>query len=774
MNWLRFILLFKILLVSTILFAQNKQLEKANKRYQIKKYAEAIPLYEQGLAKNPNLNAKTKLAFCYRVNNNIDKAAQLYSEIVLEKRAKAITKYYYGESLMSQGKYDDARSWLKKYTDENPGDPKGWALLESIDKVQNIRPYYQVSNVEPFSNNSTGDDSAPVFFREGIIFSSDRKTGLKIMKKKSGFTGRDFLSLYYSKRKDDGSYSSASSLSKRLNNLNKNTGTIAISPDGTFAIFSRNSDISNRRNFYNLMLYRAEINSDGKFKNVRKLYFCNNNVNYMHPAFSPDGQTLFFTSDKKGVGGTDIYYSTFNGEKWSRPKGLGEPINTTANEGFPFMGSDGKLYFCSKGHPSYGGFDIFFSEKNQKGKWTNPINVGRPINSPADDISIYLDAENKKGMFASSREGEDDDIYFFNIDGIYHYDTTPEWNDQSMVESSNTTEEIIEPITENKVDDEKEVVEVIQETEVTQIEKVIKEQPEITTVVENTTEIIQATKESELTVDPVEPFQETVAIEPTKNTETDDLVTPLNPNLEEIIGSTPPTVSKSSEEIQPEVNKNDLPFMPVEPFDTKTENVDTIKSSVSKPDFSVEVIEPEEDMEFQDKPVKEWKKFEESLASVDTPMTDNIAPTNEVKEKSYSNEGLTELQDHLDIYNQSTEGVFVLEKVKFDKDQYVVTESNASYLDELVELMNKNPELKIEIDAHTESIGDDRENMIFSIKRATAVAGYMIRNGIETDRLKVMGYGETRLLNHCSNGINCNDSEHAINQRIEIKVITDN
>ena len=189
------------------------------------------------------------------------------------------------------------------------------------------------------------------------------------------------------------------------------------------------------------------------------------------------------------------------------------------------------------------------------------------------------------------------------------------------------------------------------------------------------------------------------------------------------------------------------------------ENTDTINSSLDKPELIYDSYEfdyhEDEDTEAPNEPLEEWKKFEEGLASVDTPMTDNITSKPEEKVKGYSNEGLTELQDHLEIHTTPTEGIFVLEKVKFDKEQYVVTETNASYLDELVGLMIKNPELKIEINAHTESIGDDRDNMIFSIKRATAVAGYLIRKGIETDRLKVMGYGETQLLNHCSNGIQC-------------------
>ena len=112
-----------------------------------------------------------------------------------------------------------------------------------------------------------------------------------------------------------------------------------------------------------------------------------------------------------------------------------------------------------------------------------------------------------------------------------------------------------------------------------------------------------------------------------------------------------------------------------------------------------------------------------------------------------------------------------MENIKFNPAQYSVTPEITVQLDQLVSILNDYPGVKLEVASHTESIGDDRENMIFSIKRATAIAGYLIRKGIATDRLKVMGYGETQLLNHCSNEVDCEEEEHALNQRIEVKIL---
>jgi len=738
MDSLKVILFLQILLFSSQLLAQNKQLDKANKRYQIKKYAEAIPLYEEGLEKKPNLSAKVRLAYCYRVNNNIENAVKLYTEIVQHKRAKPITWYYYGEALMSQGKYAEAKVWLTKYTDVKPDDPKGWTLIESIDKVQTIEPYYIVKNVEAFAHNSEGDDSSPIFFRDGIAFSSDRKTGVKLMKKKSSFTGRDFLSIYLSKKKDDGSYKSPNQISKRINDLNKNTGTIAISPDETVAIFSKNSDLSNRRNQYSLMLYQAEITKDGKFRNAKLMDICNNNSNHMHPTFSPDGKTLFFTSDKSGVGGTDIFYSTLGKKGWSRARNLGAPINTTANEGFPFMSSDGKLFFCSKGHTSYGGFDIFVSEQDQKGNWSQPINVGLPINSPADDISIYLSKDLTRGMFASSREGGDDDIYLFDLDGLYDSSST-----NGMTEKPKMEEILVSKLEEEQIEEEQ-ISENSTNNSADNFEIRIETLQELNKISQNA---------------PTEIVNEKMTIVPTEKVDT--LIKSSNSEIKNNSNaiSQKENKTKITNDISSPSEKMNLPFEPVEPFDSKIEtgnNKDEFYKNKDSHDASEE---------------NSSKIFLEGLANIDSPMTDTTPLIIEDKSKQ-ADANIAAIREHLILQFPQDEMTFILEKVKFEPMKYNLTNDNSARLEELVKLMDEFPALKIEVNAHTESLGDDRENMIFSIKRATAVAGYLIRKGIGTDRVKVMGHGETKLLNHCGNGVNCSPEDHAVNQRVELRILS--
>lgn len=121
-------------------------------------------------------------------------------------------------------------------------------------------------------------------------------------------------------------------------------------------------------------------------------------------------------SDKPGgEGGADIWYSEKTKNGWGKIQNLGKQINTPSHEGFPFFDNQGRLFFCSKGHAGFGGFDIFVTKRTANDEWEKPVNLGLPINSSFDDISIFLSKNNRNGAFTSSRSGGDDDIFLFEI-----------------------------------------------------------------------------------------------------------------------------------------------------------------------------------------------------------------------------------------------------------------------------------------------------------------------------------------------------------------------
>ncbi len=124
------------------------------------------------------------------------------------------------------------------------------------------------------------------------------------------------------------------------------------------------------------------------------------------PSLASDGKTLYFCSDRKGGhGGTDIYKTVknFTTGIWSVPENLGRVINTSGNEMSPFVHSDFQtLYFSSDGQPGIGGNDIFISRKGEDGKWTEPKNIGVPINTIGDDLGFFVSTDGHLGYFASN------------------------------------------------------------------------------------------------------------------------------------------------------------------------------------------------------------------------------------------------------------------------------------------------------------------------------------------------------------------------------------
>ena len=714
----KYLILFFLCLSSVYLSAQNKQFDKANKKYDLKKYAEAIPLYEQGLKIDKSIRAMNRLAFCHRMTNNVSKAEELYKETVNHKRAKPITWLYYGEVLMMGAKYTEAKKWFEKYTEQKPGDSKGWEMVAQLEQMQNIKPYFPNTKTESFKFNTDADDSAPLIHNNTIVFSSDRKQGLKLLKQKSGWTGRDFINIYQSELKDDGTYDSPKAFSKKINATNKNCGNPTFSPDGKTMVFSRNSDWATKRGDYNIMLFSAEATDKGKWKNVEMLSFCNLNANYMHPAFSVTGDTLFYISNRPGgEGGTDIFYSYKKGSKWTRPKNLSDKINTSSNEGYPFVNAHGKLFFCSKGHTGYGGFDVFYSYQDENGDWQTPVNVGFPINSSHDDISIYVSEDEQSGMFASSRDGGDDDIYFFTTNSLQADEGGP-----LVYQSEN---ELPKEIVTEELPREEVVEEEIQEVELA------------TTIVEERTEEL--------------PIEQPM-IETSKETLESTLTTEEALMKEELIDLIP--VEEKEIKIKEEVVE-----IPEENNNKNTEE---------------EIIELEHvDDEVVKKAIAKSEKESMEVVAEEKVEKAEILPIVESRDEipvEYRNNQNT-LTEFLSNNIFSGNSTFVLGNIKFSPEQFKVTDEIGQQLQPLIAELQKNKTVKLEIGAHTESIGNDKKNMVLSIKRATAIAGYLIRNGVNKSQLQVMGYGETQLLNRCSNDVTCTQEEHYENHRIELKIV---
>ncbi len=153
-------------------------------------------------------------------------------------------------------------------------------------------------------------------------------------------------------------------------------------------------------------------NNGGEWGEIKKLSPVVNDPKYWdsQPTIASDGVTLYFASDRPGgYGGIDLYYTVKDPKTgvWSKPQNMGPNINTKGDEKTPFIHSDSEtLYFSSTGHYGFGGYDIFYARKNEKGEWQEPENIGSPINDAADDAGFLVSADAKTGYFFSFDEGK--------------------------------------------------------------------------------------------------------------------------------------------------------------------------------------------------------------------------------------------------------------------------------------------------------------------------------------------------------------------------------
>lgn len=207
---------------------------------------------------------------------------------------------------------------------------------------------------------------------------------------------------------------------KLSNDLNSkfHDGPVSFAQNGSWAMFNRNNYYhgkarKSKDGTNKLKLYSAKY-TGGEWYDVKDFPYNSNEYSNGHPALSENGSLLYFVSDKPGgFGGTDIYYCLRVDTGWTEPVNLGKAINTTGNEMFPYVDHKNNLYFSSNGHPGMGGLDIFYVELKDKLPASAPENVGFPVNSIKDDFGIIMEADKSSGYFSSNRKGTDD-IYKFS------------------------------------------------------------------------------------------------------------------------------------------------------------------------------------------------------------------------------------------------------------------------------------------------------------------------------------------------------------------------
>jgi outer membrane protein OmpA-like peptidoglycan-associated protein len=479
-----------------------------------------------------------------------------------------------------------------------------------------------------FTLSSTGintklSEVGSAFFKNKYIMYSSRKTGA-IGAGKDNATNQPFNNLYCLDIDKYGNLSKALFFS-RLIRSNGNQGGLAFSPDENVIYYTK----SEKENASNYQLYKSDFDPVCRCKwiNEEPIAFNSPNFSIESPVVTSDGKKMYFSSNMPGgFGGFDIYVADINefGHPVN-PINLGKDINTTADETHPYLTKNLKsIYFSSNGHSGFGGKDVFVS-KIKKNSFSTPLNLGKTINSTADEIAFIM-ASKSYGYVSSNRATTLGSFDIFKFEFVK---------------------------TEQKLGG------IVHET----VSKIALPNAKITLLDDEGTIVANQTVGEggafSFDVDPSEKYTIVANKEGYENFE--------------------------------------LPVI-------------TSNNGNSRMDIALN----------QDKP---------------------------------------------EIVIKENKTIISIEKIYFDFNKSTIKNESTLSLNKIVKLLSENPEMKISINAHTDTKGSDKYNLTLSEKRAQEAKQYLIKSGIDAMRLNAKGLGETQPLSNCKE--NCTKVEMDTDRRVE-------
>ncbi len=464
-------LIISFLFCSQLLLAQNVPFEKAlfkdrkdeykaakdalddgNKMFEKGKRDEALDFYLVAQKFNPNnaeLNFKLGRSFMTSYVKERKQGLEYYERAYkLDPNVDKKIHLFMGEAYHLNGMWDKAIDAFQKEKSTNGGGAHGHDLAFLDKKIQECKNGKEleknpirvfVDNLGSGVNVAAPEYGPVITADESELFFTSRRedTYGKAVDEEDGIFRED---IYLSTRVN-GKWIQSKNVGQPVNSDNHDA-TVGLSPDGkTMYIYKGDN---------NGDLYECDYNA-GLWSKPDAL---NRNINTEHretsASLSYDGKTLYFVSNRTDLtlGGLDIFMSKLDEKgKWGKAMNLGPIINTEYDEESVFAHPDGKtLYFSSRGHKTMGGFDVFKSV-NENGRWSEPQNLGYPVNSPSDEISFVINANGKRAYYSSTQEGGfgQRDIYVITMLG-------PEkpmiLNTEDILVSSVTkpaTEVVIEP-----------------------------------------------------------------------------------------------------------------------------------------------------------------------------------------------------------------------------------------------------------------------------------------------------------------------------------------
>ncbi len=770
--------LMLLVLISITLsgYSQKLIVKRADKEYSRLHFASAAELYEEVVMSGASNEAiYLKVADCYYKIKDTRNAEKYYSKVADNKKSE-VDSYQYIQCLLQNGKTEEAFTRAQQFSSTS-------TRIANIasSPIAKILADTLINDVHFLEFNTPYSDFSPVAYKQGLVFVSSRHRG-KLHKNVFGWNNTPFLNHYYVDttgltkylhehefiREDHVSYDNPNLYAygellhtDETRNTSNDTrtagyystyfrkqtdslyfgkdvepfkplntkyheGPLAFNKAQDVVIFTRNNLNKSTSDVTNLSLFTSKW-FGSQWGNPEPLPLNNANYSVAHPAFNEDMTYLYFASDMPGgIGGTDLYRVTYNGNEFGTPENLGEFINTNGNEQFPFVSND-LLYFASDGHGGLGGLDVFVVNLKNTSQLKN---MGYPINTNKDDFGLIVNTGGTAGFMSSNRHrtGLDDDIFSFTRTKPISF-TLP------------VKVLVVDRITEKP----------------------------ITAASVNPTGSLQpcVTDENGLCVYEAEPGNYTFIGTKEKYLEGKSTLE-LKEGEPEATVKVYLTEFGNSLYCRVEDRVSELPIQDVKVNvrDNKTGKIVVTENT----SLQGEIRKRLENTKIGD--VLNYS-FRFERAGYLT-KTANFKYTVNKPGEIPVHELMDIKMDKLDL-GMDIGKIIHINPIYFDLGKALIRKDASAELDKIVQVMKDNPNMIIELGSHTDCRSSAQSNLALSDRRAKSSAEYIISKGISKDRISGKGFGEAKLINDCGCEGNvkstCSEAEHQLNRRTEFLIV---
>ena len=388
-------------------------LEEGQAAYDELRYQDAIHHFGKAVQRDPEAEAYRKLARSHALVNENEEAAAAYSVLVSLPDATDDDRIGYASVLFKSGEYAQAERLLNAVSQRDPGNDVAAALRRSAVLAQDDRRDTTAFVLNPIETPGIRSAFAPLRFANTLYFTGAvERNGAK-----DPYTDLSYTDLYQ--------MPASGGTPQLVPGVNGpyHDGMAAVSPDGSILIFTRSNHEADKAG--RLLTDDSDVNNTTLFyarkgmeewERVVEIGLSEGANMFAHPAWSPDGSRLYFSSDMPGgQGGMDLWYIRRNGTTWEYPPvNMGPKVNSRGDDVFPSMKGNDTLFFASDAQITFGGLDILFSVRDSTGDWGSPMHLDYPLNSQSDDFALTFNPDGKSGLVSSDRFGYDR-LFNFNI-----------------------------------------------------------------------------------------------------------------------------------------------------------------------------------------------------------------------------------------------------------------------------------------------------------------------------------------------------------------------